>query len=369
MVKSNFFKQCLEFVSERIPVEKISYEAMVQKKSVPHHKMSWAYYLGGLTLLFLSIQFITGILLLFYYQATVSDAHSSVEHITQYVGGGDLIRNLHAWSSSLMILCLILHMMTTFAMKAFQRPRELTWITGVVLLLLTFALGFSGYLLPWHQIGVNATKVGLQSIELIGAYLPGELALLPTKIKEIIQGDSMVEQATLSRFFALHVVVCPILLLGILGFHLFSIQLHGMSEGVDHPTGKSEKFFPTFILKDLRVWSVVFCAAFITALCIPFDSFSPFPLLAPYDALGSTPPGIKPEWYFFFIYYPLELLPFWLIALLQNLLLAILFLAPWIFKNTSRKALFLITLVAAIYFFGITIFGQDLYNLIMGVHS
>ena len=288
------FGTIADFFAERFPISKLNFRSMVQKKEVPIHRLSWAYYLGGLALFFLGVQLVTGLMLLFYYEPTVSDAHASVEYISQHVEGGALVRNIHSWGSSCMIFCVLVHMITAFAMKAFEKPREITWISGVALLFLVFGFGFTGYLLPWNQIAVNATKVGLQSIEEVGNYLPGALAEIPTRIKETIQGEATVGQATLSRFYALHVVILPLGLLSILGLHLLSIQIHGMSQGVDRPTGRTERFFPMFILKDFSLWGVVFLGFFVVALCLPFEAFFAYPLFAPYDALGSTPDGIKP---------------------------------------------------------------------------
>ncbi len=365
---SKFWK-VIDYLAERVPVSKLNFESMVVKKEVPVHKMSWAYYLGGLALLFFTIQLVTGVFLLFYYQPTVSDAHTSVEYITYHVKTGFLIRNLHTWSSSCMILALMVHAITAFAMKGFGRPRELTWVSGSILLVLTFAFGFTGYLLPWHQIAVNATKIVLQSVEEAGRYLPGALSGLPTYIKEIVQGEASVGQATLSRFYALHVVILPLLFLGTMGLHLLSVQLHGMSQGVDIPSKKSEKFFPFFMLKDLWLWGIAFLIVFILALCLPFESFYAYPLFEAYDSLGSTPDGIKPEWYFYFVYYPLEILPFWVIMLGSGVFGVVLFLTPWIFKNTSRKMLTILAALVAVYLIGITLFGQQIYEAFKGVSA
>lgn len=355
-----------EFLSERMPMHHFNFEHMVAHKEVPVHKMSWAYYMGGLTLLFFLIQLVTGVFLLFYYQPTVSDAHASVEYITFFVKSGFLIRNLHTWSSSCMILCLLVHLLTTFAMKAFAKPREIAWLSGSMLLILTFAFGFTGYLLPWHQIAVNATKVVLQSIEEAGHYLPGVLSTLPTYMKEIIQGESSVGQATLSRFYALHVVILPLLFFSVIGLHLLSVQLHGMSQGVDEEAKKKEKFFPFFILKDFWLWGVVFLVVFILALCVPFESFYAYPLFEAYDSLGSTPDGIKPEWYFYFVYYPLEILPFWVVMLGMSVAGVGIFLVPWVFKGTSRKVLSIIAWIMTAYLVVITLFGQNIYEMFKG---
>lgn len=356
----------IEFLSDRFPIEKMNVRSLVQTKEVPVHRMSWAYYMGGLAMFLFLIQLSTGLMLLFYYEPTVSDAHASVERITEHVSGGFLIRNLHTWSASAMIFVVLVHMLTTFAMKAFAKPREITWVTGVLLLLLTFTFGFTGYLLPWHQIAVNATKVGLQSIEEAGAYLPGSLSEWPGYVKELIQGEATVGQATLSRFYALHVIVLPLLFFATLGMHLLSVQLHGMSQGVDRPSRRTERFFPFFILKDAWLWGVMFLVLFVVALCLPFEAFFSYPLFEAYDPMGSTPEGIKPEWYFYFIYYPLELLPFWVIMIAQTVLIVVLLATPWIFKNTSRRTLSILTSVAAIYLIVMTVFGQQIYEMFKG---
>ncbi len=148
--------------------------------------------------------------------------------------------------------------------------------------------------------------------------------------------------------------------------HLLLVQLHGMSPGVDRPTGRTERFFPFFIVKDFSLWGMVFLVLFVLALCLPFESFYSYPLFAPYDPLGSTPEGIKPEWYFYFVYYPLELLPFWLVSVLMGAVLAVLFLAPWIFRGTRRRTLTVLAAAAAAYLFLMTVFGEQIYVFFKG---
>lgn len=179
-MKQPVVKTVFDFIASRLPFDKLDVRHMITEKEVPVHRMSWGYYVGGLALFFFIIQVFTGLMLLFYYEPTVSEAHESVEYITHFVTMGGLVRNLHAWSASFMIFCVITHMLTALAMKAFAKPRELTWIAGVLLLLITFGFGFTGYLLPWNQIAVNATKVGLASIDQIGQYLPAALIFLPS---------------------------------------------------------------------------------------------------------------------------------------------------------------------------------------------
>ncbi len=358
----------LDQLKERIPLDKFNLKSMLYNKKVPQHRLKWAYYFGGLALLFFCIQLVTGLLLLFYYQPTTEEAYESVKYISDQVPGGNVIRNLHAWTSSAMILIVIFHLFTTFAMKAFEKPRELTWVTGIILLFITFGFAFTGYLLPWHQLSVNATKVALEFIGVVGQYLPGEFSKIPHQVVELIQGGATVGQETLSRFFAIHVVVLPLSIFAFLGLHLLSVQLHGMSKGIDEEVTEYEKFFPDFLIKDFSLWSIAFFILFVLAITIPFDSFFAYPLIEPYNPLGSTPEGIKPEWYFFFVYYPMEMLPFWVILVLSILLVVVLFFVPKIFAGTNRKTLRFIAIVGFAYFVIMTLFGQDIFDLVKGGH-
>ena len=359
-------RSLFDFIASRLPLHKLNMRDMITEKEVPVHRMSWGYYLGGLALFFFMIQVLTGLLLLFYYEPTVSEAHESVEYISHFVTMGSLIRNMHAWSASFMIFCVIAHMLSALAMKAFAKPRELTWIAGVLLVMVTFGFGFTGYLLPWNQIAVNATKVGLASIDQVGQYLPAALSHLAEEVRVTIQGAPAIGQATLSRFFALHVVILPLAVFGIIGLHVLSVQLHGMSPGIEDKPRRKEKFFPVFILKDFKEWGIAFLLLFVLALCLPFDSLFPYPLLEPYNALGSTPDGIKPEWYFYFVYYPMEMLPFWVIIVVMTIATLGLFAAPWIFRNSSHKMMRWIASAVAAYMIVMTLFGEHIYHAVKG---
>jgi quinol-cytochrome oxidoreductase complex cytochrome b subunit len=185
-------------------------------------------------------------------------------------------------------------------------------------------------------------------------------------MKEIIQGEASVGQATLSRFFAIHVIVLPLVTMAILAVHLLSVQLHGMSQGVDEAPRGKEKFFPTFLLKDLSLWGVVFMVLLVLGLCLPFESLFSYPLFEPFNPKGSTPDGIKPEWYFYWIYYPLEMLPFWVNMVGQGILGVVLLGTPWIFKNTSRRTLQFLAVLAGLYLLAMTFFGDAIYHMFKG---
>ena len=190
-------------------------------KRVPIHRFSVCYFLGGMALFLFVIQVATGILLSLYYKASPDQAFESVRAIMTEIDFGWLIRSIHSWSANLLIGVLLLHLLTTFIMRAYRRPREATWLTGVVLLGIFFAFGFSGYLLPWNQLAFFATRVGTQIMGSIPGV--GNEMLLLARSGEEVTGD------TLARFYSLHVVILPLVTLGILGIHLYLVQKHGMS--------------------------------------------------------------------------------------------------------------------------------------------
>ena len=183
---------------------------------VPHF-----YYLGGMALFLFMVQVVTGVLLALYYKPSPDQAFESVRAIMTEVNFGWLIRSAHSWSANLLIGVLFLHLLTTYMMRAYRRPREITWVTGVLLLALFMAFGFSGYLLPWNELAFFATRVGTAIVGVVPVI--GNQLLLLARGGENVTGD------TLARFYALHVVILPLLTLGLLGVHLFLVQKHGMS--------------------------------------------------------------------------------------------------------------------------------------------
>lgn len=184
-------------------------------------KVNWAYTLGSATLFALILQFVTGILLTLYYVPDPAQAHASVTYITNELPFGWLIRGLHHWGASAMVLLAILHMLRVIIYGAYKYPREVTWLTGVALLLITFAFGFTGYLLPWDQRAYWATVVGTQ----IGAVVP----VIGGSLEELMLGGPEISGLTLSRFFGAHVWVLPSLVILLVGIHLFLVIRNGIS--------------------------------------------------------------------------------------------------------------------------------------------
>jgi len=142
---------------------------LASHKTVPVHRYSVMYYLGGMTLFFFLVQVCTGIMLMLYYRPSAEEAFESVEFIMTTVPFGWLIRSVHSWSANLMVFFAFLHLVSVFFMKSYRAPRELTWMSGVAIFLLVLGFGFSGYLLPWNQLAFFATKVGTD----IAGVVPG----------------------------------------------------------------------------------------------------------------------------------------------------------------------------------------------------
>jgi cytochrome b6 len=277
-------------------------QALAAKKRVPIHRLTVFYFLGGMALFLFAIQVITGALLSLYYKPSPDQAFESVRAIMTEVDDGWLIRSIHAWSANLLIGVLFLHLLTTYIMRAYRRPREITWITGVLLLLVFLAFGFSGYLLPWNSLAFFATRVGTA---IVGAVpLVGEQLLLLARSGKEVTGD------TLARFYSLHVVILPIVTFAILGVHLFLVQKHGMSvpQGVAERWGGEDKvpsmpFVPHFLLRDMVGWYLALGILAVLAALYPWQ------LSVKADPMASTPEGTKPEWYFLFMFQTLRTVP------------------------------------------------------------
>lgn len=318
------------FLNHRLPIKET--EDILKAKAVPVHKFSLFYYLGGICLYLLIVQVITGILLLLYYSPTEDSAYDSVKFIMTKVSFGWLIRSIHAWSSNLLIAALFVHFFSTFLLKAYRPPREFTWMTGMFLLLTCFGLGFTGYLLPWNELAYFATKVGTEMISAV--------PLIGETLKEFLRGGPNVTGTTLTRFFALHIWVLPLMLAILAGVHLLLVQRHGMSRPLsvaDKPK-RTMPFLPHFMLRDLNVW-LLFLAALVT-----LSFYIPTHLGEPADPLAPTPIGIKPEWYFLFMFQLLKLLPAHILGIEGEhlgilgfgLIGLFIFLVPFLDRNSTR---------------------------------
>ncbi|MGZ5493128.1 MAG: cytochrome b [Thermoanaerobaculia bacterium] len=268
-------------------------------KTVPMHHFSVFYYLGGMTLFFFLVQVGTGVLLMLYYRPSANEAFESIEFLVSTVPFGWLVRSIHAWSANLMVFFAFVHLVSVYFMKAYRPPRELTWATGVVLMLLIFAFGFSGYLLPWNQLSFFAT--------LVGTDIPGVVPVVGKFMLRFLRGGDRVTGGTLSRFYGWHVAILPAITVSVLFVHLALVQVKGMSIP---PVAEEEtkrrtpmKFFPHFALRDLSGW--IFALGVVAALA----ALLPWELGEKADPFAPAYANIRPEWYYVFMFQTLKLVP------------------------------------------------------------
>ena len=274
-------------------------EKLARKKEVPVHRHALWYYLGGMTLFLFIVQVITGILLLLYYRPSAEEAFESVQFLMAEVQFGWLFRSLHAWASNLMIFTLFVHLFSVLLLKAYRPPREVTWFSGIALMALAMGFGFTGYLLPWNELAYFATKVGTE--------ITGAVPLVGPFLGRLLRGGDDVTGATLTRFYGIHVAVLPAATMALLGLHLYLVQKHGMSvppavEGRGEGTRRMP-FVPNFLLREIVGWLVALAILAVLA------AFSPAELGKKADPFLPAPAGIKPEWYFVFMFQTLKYLP------------------------------------------------------------
>ena len=285
-----------DWLQERLGLKGIA--ELAAKKDVPIHSHTVFYYLGGMALFLFSVQVATGILLLLYYRPSAAEAFESVQYIMAEVPFGWLIRSIHSWGANLFVGVVALHMVSVFFLKAYRRPREMTWITGALLLFLALGFGFSGYLLPWNELSFFATRVGTD--------VPAQIPWIGPLLSRILRGGTDVTGATLSRFYGIHVAILPATATALLGAHLLLVQKHGMSvppseEGLER--GRALRFFPDFLLRDMVGWLLA------VGLLAALSAFFPWELGKKADPFASAPSGIRPEWYFLWMFQGLKYLP------------------------------------------------------------
>lgn len=331
----------VDFVDRRLGVREI-FDKELRGYLLPRNVNVW-YTLGAVLLTLFGLQFVTGILLLMFYVPHADYAFASVQRITNEIPYGWLFRMLHAVGANVIVIALLLHMLSVLFMASYKGRREFTWLTGFILFNLAMGLCLTGYLLPWSQLSFWATTVATEA--------PGAIPLVGDLIVEFLRGGATVGNQTLGRFFALHVVGMPLLLLGLVGVHLFCVKRRGISPppfGADYREGELpdgfvyEKhpggipFFPNYVVKD----GAVIC--FFLALLLAIVFFAPglfFPVSAfePADPFV-TPPGIKPEWYFLWAYQTLKIFPSELIGLgVQGAFMTFLALLPFIDRGPERR--------------------------------
>src|SRR6266508_2502904 len=344
-----------EWLDERLSISTLA--NIAKKKEVPLHRHSIWYYFGGMTLFLFTVQVVTGILLLLYYRPSAENAFERVQFIITEVKFGWLIRSIHSWSANLMVATLFIHMFSVFCLRAYYPPREITWISGVLLLFVVICFGFSGYLLPWNKLAFFATKVGTE--------IAGVIPIVGRPMLRFLRGGDDVTGATLTRFFGFHVAVLPATATVLIAVHVLLVQLHGMSvpPGLAGQPVKKMKFVPNFLLRDLIGW--ILAIGVLAALAALF----PWELGEKADAFAPAPAGIKPEWYFLFMLQTLKYLPakIWkfdgevICIMAFNFTAVLLFVVPFVDRspeNRRRRLIFnVIGVLALLYILGMTIVG------------
>jgi ubiquinol-cytochrome c reductase cytochrome b subunit len=327
------------------------------------------YTLGFVALTFFLLQVVTGFFLLIYYVPEPARAFKSVQRLMTTIPYGWLFRLMHVVGSNILMAVVVVHMLSVFFMNSYKKPRELTWITGALLLLITMTFCLSGYLLSWSQLSYWATTI-VTTIPTAFPYVGGF-------VSDLLRGGPTVSGPTLGRFFALHVGLLPAALLVVLSLHLFLIRRIGVSAPPfgDAPEEKKEwtefhhdsppggvPFFPHYVLKE-AVMVMVFLAvmffiiAFVPTLFLPEDTNLP---ANPFK----TPEHIKPEWYFLAPYQMLKMIPNKFVGISLQLIFWGLFII-WPLLDTKRQdnilkrpALFTVLVVGLSLLLGLTIWGK-----------
>ncbi len=287
----------------------------------------WHQVLGSVALFAFLIQVATGILLALNYGPTPADAHASVRYIMTELTGGAMIRGLHHWGASAMIIVVGLHLVQTFLWGAYKKPRETTWIVGVVLLLMTLGFGLTGYLLPWDNRAYWGTTVTTQIAGLapvVGSYVKRMLGA---------EGD-VVGNITFARFYTAHVVLLPLATTALIGLHLYLVRRHGVTPTPADAGLPKKKFYPGQVFKD-----TVAMFAYLLVIVL-FANFAQLGLGAMADPTDNRYIP-RPEWYFLFLFQflkffegPLEVVG---AVILPNLAIVALFLVPFFDRGAMMR--------------------------------
>jgi ubiquinol-cytochrome c reductase cytochrome b subunit len=316
--------------------------------------------LGAVALVGYLIQIVSGIFLMMYYIPHADHAFMSVQHIMTQVPYGWLFRQMHVVGSNLLITAVILHMVTIFLMGSYKRPREITWVFGGLMLIMTFTFGLSGYLLPWTQLSYWATTVVTS--------IPTAFPVIGDFITRLLRGGNYVTGTTLTRFFALHVSVLPPLFLIFMAIHLALTKRIGISatpfgrsdeekrpltefKKKTHPEGHS--YYPYLFQRQALMVIGYFIVMFSIITFAP-TFFFPEEAAVPADSF-KTPENIRPEWYFLAPYQILKLIPNKFLGItFQLILLAVFILWPFldlqkeknIFKRPVLRGVFIFLLIS-----------------------
>jgi quinol-cytochrome oxidoreductase complex cytochrome b subunit len=302
----------------RVPV---SGEQLVTltNEPVPNHLKRWWFCLGGTPAYLFVIQVVTGIMLAFYYQPSAATAYESVAYITNEVSYGWYFRSLHKWAATLMIATVILHQTRVYFTGAFRAPRELNWVVGMLLLLCTLGLGFTGYSLVFEQLSYWGATVG--------ANIADTVPLVGGVMKRMILGGDAYSARTLPRLYVVHAAILPATVVVLLAIHVALIRLHGITEFEfeDEPEEgpKHFNFFPDHVYTELIIGMALMVVLSALATILPAG-------LGPRADPLTTPEVIKPEWFFYATFRWLKLFSITLAVVGMGFVVCAMILWPWI---------------------------------------
>jgi len=265
-------------------------EAMAEMSSepIPNHLKKWWWALGGTPAYMFIVQLVTGFMLIFYYVPDPNQAYESVKHISEGVSFGWLIRGVHRWSANIMIASLILHMMRVFFTKSYRAPRELNWMFGVIIFVVMLVFGFTGYSLVYEQMSYWAMQVGTE--------IAGATPVIGPWLASFLKGGDMIGQNTLTRFYAFHVMILPVVSMMLIAVHVYLIRTLGVTDlrfkGEERDDRKTFPFWPDHAMTELIMVSLIMLFLLVLVLVFP-------PHLGEMADPNNTPLHIKPEWYFY----------------------------------------------------------------------
>lgn len=302
-------------------------------RTIRHHLLDeklpagtgWWFTFGSLLLFGLTLQVVTGTLLAMFYAPTPDHAWDSVRYIETGVRGGHLLRGLHHWGASLVVVTAVLHLIRVVFFGSYRAPRELNWIVGLVLLHVILAFGLTGYLLPWDQRAYWATVVTINISKLtpvVGEWLAG-----------LLRGGPDIGAMTLTRWYAVHVLVLPPVLFGLIGLHLYLMRRHGISGPITPKAGEGQTFFPFQAARDLTV-------ALVVGIALAVFAWQGAPPLEPPADPTSSDYIPRPEWYFLGLFELLKYFPGKLeivgAIIIPGVVMTLLALLPWLDRARSR---------------------------------
>jgi len=289
----------------------------------------WPYVLGSSLLFIFVLQMASGIVLALYYAPTPDHAYASVKYIQNEAPFGSLVRGMHHWGASFMMVIVACHMLRVFVYGAYKKPREIVWLLGVGLIALVVGFAFTGYLLPWDQKAYWATVVGTN--------VAGTVPVVGGLLLRIVRGGTELGNMALSRFFAIHTYLLPWSLACLAGLHIFLLERSGAGgawNSVKHPPSTAEPLFPNQIFKDSIFLFLVFIAL------IAFAIASPAPLEPQADPTDSTY-NPRPEWYFYFVFQLLRIFEgrYEVVGtvVLPTIAVSALILLPFLDRNPERS--------------------------------